>query len=93
MIRFLSILALILSTTVGASDYVNILIYHHVATGTPPSTSVTLEQFTTHMDQLEADGFVVVDLSWAIEQIQQGNPISENSVAITFDDGFGKSVV
>lgn len=88
MIRFLSILALILSTTVGASDYVNILIYHHVATGTPPSTSVTLEQFTTHMDQLEADGFVVVDLSWAIEQIQQGNPISENSVAITFDDGF-----
>lgn len=88
MNRYIKLLLLFLSINLNASEHVNVLIYHHVAENTPPSTTISVETFIEHLDQISANQFNVVDLEWAISQIRAGKPIPDRSVAITFDDGF-----
>lgn len=68
-------------------QHLNVLMYHHIADDTPPSTSTRVEVFKAHLDYL-AEAHTVVDLVWALERLQAGEPIAENSVAITFDDAY-----
>ncbi len=87
MIRALLVLALLLHTTpAGAQSHGVILLYHHVSTTTPPSTSVTPERFTEHLDYLEAKGFTVIPLQEMLDAIYTGKAVAPNAVAITFDD-------
>ena len=86
--RFLVVILFICATQVRAGDSLNILVYHHVATDTPASTSVSPEQFAQHLDALIAGPFEVVNLAWALETIQAGQPLPDHAVAITFDDGY-----
>jgi len=88
MNRYIKYLLLMLSINLNAAETVNVLIYHHVAPNTPPSTTISIETFTEHLDALSENNFNVVDLEWAINQIRDGKPLPEAAVAITFDDGF-----
>lgn len=64
-----------------------VLVYHHVSTSTPASTSVTPERFNEHMDYLNQH-FHVEKLSTIIRKLQTNQPLTPNTVAITFDDGY-----
>lgn len=64
-----------------------ILQYHNVATDTPPSTSVTPEQFAGHLKNLEKEGFRVMPLDRLVDAVRGGLDPREKVVAITFDDG------
>ncbi|MFC3093894.1 polysaccharide deacetylase family protein [Alteromonas sediminis] len=68
------------SSTVG-------LIYHHVATDTPPSTSVSPETFREHMAYIKKH-FTVLPLQEAINKIKKGIALPPQSLVITFDDGY-----
>ncbi len=65
-----------------------ILQYHHVAADTPKSTSVTPSEFRMQMQHLKDLGYKVVSLDRLINQLKNGEPLADNEVAITFDDGF-----
>lgn len=65
-----------------------ILQYHHVATDTPSSTSVTPNEFRTQLQYLKDHDYRVVPLDKLINQLKAGEPLAEREVAITFDDGF-----
>ena len=47
-----------------------VLQYHHFGTDTPPSTSVTVEQFKSHLKYLDKNGFVVWPLGKIVSYIQ-----------------------
>ena len=64
-----------------------ILLYHHVSTETPASTSISPEQFRIHMQHL-ADNHTVISLSNMVKALQKGESLPDKAVAITFDDGF-----
>lgn len=83
-----TLFSLLLMTQVQAGQHLNILIYHHVSENTPASTSVSTEQFRTHLQLLKDEGFTVVDLRTTLAKLQRGEEIADNAVAITFDDGF-----
>lgn len=65
-----------------------ILQYHHVATDTPRSTSVTPAEFRQQMQLLKDHHYQVVSLDKIIDALVAGKSMPDNWVAITFDDGF-----
>jgi len=67
---------------------VAILQYHHVSDSTPTSTSVSVEQFTRHMNYLKQQNYNVLPLTDIIASLQSGKKLPDNTVAITFDDGY-----
>lgn len=64
-----------------------ILVYHHVSSTTPASTSLSKEQFEQHLDFI-AESFNVVPLEEIVSRLKTGKALKPNSIAITFDDGF-----
>lgn len=65
-----------------------ILQYHHVSDTTPAVTSVTPQQFESHLDYLADNEFQVFSISEAHQRIEQGQDFPEKAVVITFDDGY-----
>lgn len=65
-----------------------ILQYHHVSADTPAITSVTPEQFESHLQLIEELNMVVLPVGDLISDIHAGRALADNAVAITFDDGY-----
>ena len=74
--------------TLGQAQAASVLLYHHVSSKTPKSTSVSVEQFQQHLALIEELGLQVVPLTTITDAIKQNKPVSNNWVAITFDDGY-----
>jgi peptidoglycan/xylan/chitin deacetylase (PgdA/CDA1 family) len=68
------------------ADNAVILLYHHVSSTTPASTSVTPTVFEQHLQYL-ADGYNVISLEQAVKALKAGQLLPERTVVITFDDG------
>lgn len=66
----------------------SILLYHHVSSKTPKSTSVSVSQFKQHLALIEELGLKVVPLTTITNAIKNNQPVSNDWVAITFDDGY-----
>lgn len=65
-----------------------VLIYHHVSEQTPKSTSVSTEQFRQHLELIKLLGLTVVPLTTITDAIKANQPVDNNWVALTFDDGY-----
>ncbi len=65
-----------------------ILLYHHVAVDTPPSTTISPDDFRAHLEYLRNNEFNVLPLNEIVESLRQQQSIPDKSVAITFDDGY-----
>lgn len=65
-----------------------ILQYHHVATNTPAVSSISPQGFAEHMDLLEKENMVVVDLYEAMQALDRGETLPDRAVVITFDDAY-----
>lgn len=85
--RMILIMMLGLATAPVATAAV-ILQYHHVSADTPSSTSVTPAEFKAQLQHLKEQKFKVVPLDRLIGQLQRGEALADDEVAITFDDGF-----
>lgn len=92
------LLALLLSSPVLANTeetppvadrfHAAILMYHHVSTHTPPSTSTSPANFKAHLDMLAKDGFQVWPLDRVVQHLQRRRPMPDKIAVITFDDGY-----
>jgi len=54
----------------------------------PRSTSLTSEEFEGHLEYLKINDYNVIDLASAIASIQQGEPLPDKAIVITFDDAW-----
>lgn len=88
----LALVILCLAGPVGAADngvrHGVILLYHHVSSETPASTSVTPAQFRQHLDYLADNDFRVIPLERMLDALYGGGTVPDNAVAITFDDAY-----
>ena len=76
-----------IDSSVSTTPNAAILLYHHVSSSTPASTSISPEIFKSHMEYLDAH-HTVVSLQDVVEAIQHNKTLPEKAVAITFDDGY-----
>ncbi|MEQ8313747.1 MAG: polysaccharide deacetylase family protein [Gammaproteobacteria bacterium] len=65
-----------------------VVAYHHVATDTPPSTTISPANFRRHLEYLRDNDFHVMPLNQMVEALRKGESIPDRAVAITFDDGY-----
>ncbi|TLU64623.1 polysaccharide deacetylase [Thalassotalea litorea] len=72
----------------GTAQAAVILVYHHVSSETPASTSLSAEQFKKHLTYLRDNGFTVMALNDLIDSLKAGKTIVDKAVVITFDDGY-----
>ena len=86
--RILAVACLLPALPVRGSSSGVILLYHHVATDTPASTSIAPEDFRAHLEYLRDNGFNVVGLDVMVAALRSGAELPERAVAITFDDGY-----
>ncbi|MCU7553539.1 polysaccharide deacetylase family protein [Alteromonas sp. ASW11-19] len=92
-VAFTSLVMALAATTVACADTNQklnnavVLLYHHVATDTPASTSVSPDTFKAHMAYLDSH-HTVLPLATVIERIQNGETLPDKTVVITFDDGY-----
>ena len=63
-------------------------VYHRFAEDRYPSTSVSLEQFDSHLQHLAREGYSVLPLEEIVARIQRGGELSDRTVALTIDDGY-----
>ena len=82
---FISLLLLFAFSQAHAAS---VLLYHHVSSKTPKSTSVSVEQFKQHLALIEELNLKVVPLTTITDAIKNNQPVSHDWVAITFDDGY-----
>ena len=68
-----------------------VLVYHHVSSDTPASTSVSIDTFKQHLDLIEQLNLNVVPLTTITNAIKNKESVDDNWIALTFDDGY-KSV-
>lgn len=89
--KFIPLLIVLLSVCIKAiatpTDNGVILVYHHVSTETPASTSISPEQFRQHMAYL-AEHHKVISLAQLVQALRNKSPLPDKAVAITFDDGY-----
>lgn len=91
MLKNVSLIALILFNFLVWPLHVQaavILQYHHVSEDTPAITSVTPAQFKEQMQYIADNDFVVTPLSELVDAIRAKRPIADNTIVITFDDGY-----
>lgn len=65
-----------------------ILQYHHVNDTTPPSTSITPDQFEKHLQFLADNHFKILPLSQVVDALKNNQELPDKSVVITFDDAY-----
>ena len=61
--------------------------YHRFGDTDNPSTSVTLEQFKSHLEELSKPKYNVVSLDFIADSFNTETPLPENTVGISIDDG------
>ena len=70
------------------ADHAVVLLYHHVADNTPPSTSIPVKGFINQLNHLENKGYRVLPLLHIVNALQNDELLPDNTVAITFDDAY-----
>lgn len=86
MLSILFLFSMPVSASTG--NHAVVLLYHHVDSDTPTSTSVTPADFKRHLDYLWDNNFFVLPLEEILDAIATGKSLPENSIAITFDDAY-----
>lgn len=65
-----------------------IIMYHRFGEQDHPSTSIALDQFQAHVDELLHGGYTVLPLKQVVAALQSGEKLPDRTVAITIDDAF-----
>ncbi len=65
-----------------------VFMYHRFGEPDYPTTSVTLEQFDSHLEAIGTNGYKVAPLPDIVSALKKRNPIPDRTIALTIDDAF-----
>ena len=88
VLSFIFVIMLCFGSVSIAADHAVILQYHHFGEKTPPSTSVTLNQFEQHLAYLSDNKYSVWPLEKIISYLKEEKELPDKCIAITIDDAY-----
>lgn len=65
-----------------------ITMYHRFGEDEYPSTSIRIEQFKEHLEELKKERYHVRSLPDVIDALKSGKPLEDRTIAITVDDAY-----
>ena len=73
---------------INNANYASVLMYHRFGEDKYPSTSIKLEQFLEHADELSRSKYNVISIKDALKAIENIKLIKDRSIVITIDDAY-----
>ena len=83
----LTVVLILLPTPVLAQHAV-ITVYHHVSEDTPPSTSISPDDFRAHLQYLADNNFTVWRLDRLLQALEKQSDMPDKVAVLTFDDAY-----
>ena len=71
----------------NATVKVPVIMYHSVADGNSDAV-ISVENFQKHLEAIKENKFTPISIEQMVDFVDFGTPLPENSVCITFDDGY-----
>lgn len=71
----------------------NVFIYHRFNDDRYPSTNVSEQTFATHLELLQRENFVVLNLGDVVDRLQKGVSLPQRCAVISIDDGYRSFLV
>ena len=81
-------LAMLSTPPANAGSNAVVIMYHRFGETKYPSTSVTLEQFEAHLDELKSSQYTVLPLAEILAALAEGKPLPDRTVGLSIDDAF-----
>lgn len=88
LLGLLAVAAAGLPAAARAADSAVILMYHRFGEGKYPSTSISLEQFDSHLQELKTGGYTVLPVPEILDAMAAGRDLPDRTVGITVDDAY-----
>ncbi len=85
---FLSGSVLVGPVSACAADSAVVLLYHRFGEDSYPDTNIRIDQLDDHIAILKQGNYAVWPLTDIVEALQSGQPVPEQTIAITIDDAF-----
>ena len=76
------------SPSVAGGHNASVILYHRFGEEDYPATNVSIEQFESHLVELQSGGYAVVSLPDIVKALKTGKPLPEKAVALTVDDAY-----
>ena len=67
---------------------INCFVYHRFGDDRYPSTNISVEDFTKHLDYLKSNEYNVVTFGEAVSLLDSNTPVPNKTVCLTVDDGY-----
>jgi peptidoglycan/xylan/chitin deacetylase (PgdA/CDA1 family) len=71
-----------------AADSAVILMYHRFGESAHPSTNIRLDQFESHIEELQSGSYTVLSIPDILAAVKAGQAMPERTVGITIDDAY-----
>lgn len=76
------------ATSLSAADSSVIFMYHRFGEREHPTTNISIEQFESHIKELQSGAYAVLPVTEIIETLRQGKSLPERTIGITVDDAY-----
>lgn len=79
---------IILLPVSAQAQHAVITVYHHVSEDTPPSTSISPDDFRAHLTYLQDNDFAVWRLDRLLDALEKQTEMPDKVAVLTFDDAY-----
>ncbi len=88
VLRLGVLLLLLLPGLSAFADQVNVFTYHRFNDSRYPSTNISIQDFSAHLDLLSQQEFSVLTLGQVVDKLQKGLSLPPRCAVITVDDAY-----
>ena len=72
----------------SADESLSVVMYHRFGESGYPSTNITIEQFESHVQELQTGAYTVLPLPEIVRALRTGKQLPDRTVGLTIDDAY-----